>query len=258
MNLIVRAYGRALGSLRHGWVWWHLLWPMLIAALLWGAAALFFWHDVSNLIGAWIGHWLDLLDRWLGADMRDMAARVAGGVLAALMFLPLLFVAVSVATAVFGIPAVLERLAAADYPGLARARAGSQWVSAGIALAVGAVYLVALLCLLPLWFVPGLWPLLPLLLTAELNRRTYGYDVLIDHASAAERRTLLAEHRSRLFGVGLIGALLALIPPIALFAPLLTGLAYLHYCLSALGAQRAAHQGGTTWDGVYTSSATKS
>ena len=65
--------------------------------------------------------------------------RVAGGLLAALMFLPLLFVAISVATAVFGIPAVLERLAAADYPGLVRARAGSQWVSAGIALAAGAV-----------------------------------------------------------------------------------------------------------------------
>jgi hypothetical protein len=58
------------------------------------------------------------------------------------------------------------------------------------------------------------------------------------HADKFELKDLPARQSGGLFGVGLLGAVLAHVPFINLFAPALSGLAFVHYLLSALRVSR--------------------
>jgi uncharacterized protein involved in cysteine biosynthesis len=87
---------------------------------------------------------------------------------------------------------------------------------------------------LPLWIIPGLSLILPLLLMAWLNRRTFAYDALSLHATDAEWRNLSQQHKSPLFMLGLLMALLAHLPIIGLIVPAIAALSFVHYGLESL------------------------
>jgi len=99
-------------------------------------------------------------------------------------------------------------------------------------------FLVLLVLSLPLWLIPGVGLIISLVLTAWLNQRAFRYDALMAHADGFEMKDLPARHASGLFGVGLFGAVMAHVPLINLFAPALSGLAFVHYLLSALRVSR--------------------
>jgi uncharacterized protein involved in cysteine biosynthesis len=129
-------------------------------------------------------------------------------------------------------------VAASDYADIARRNGGSQIGSVWNALVAVVVFLVLLVLSLPLWLIPGAGLLISLLLTAWLNQRAFRYDALMAHADAREMKDLPTEQASGLFGVGLLGAVMAHVPLINLFAPALSGLAFVHYLLSALRVAR--------------------
>jgi uncharacterized protein involved in cysteine biosynthesis len=101
------------------------------------------------------------------------------------------------------------------------------------------------LVVLPLWFVPFLGIALSLLLSAWINQRLFRYDALADHASAAERRRVIADARWRLFGLGLLLSPLALVPFANLVAPIYAGLAFTVLCLAELQALRLTAGGSS-------------
>ncbi len=80
----------------------------------------------------------------------------------------------------------------------------------------------------------GLGLILPFFWMAWLNRRTFAYDALAEHASAAEWQELWRRQAAPLFVLGLLMALLAHLPFVGLLAPSLAALAYIHFCLEAL------------------------
>ncbi|WP_141055687.1 EI24 domain-containing protein [Tepidiphilus succinatimandens] len=71
-------------------------------------------------------------------------------------------------------------------------------------------------------------------MTAWLNKRTFSYDCLMEHADAEELRALEAREGGTFFWLGAIGAALAYVPLLNLFAPALTGLLFVHAGLEAL------------------------
>ena len=87
---------------------------------------------------------------------------------------------------------------------------------------------------LPFWLVPGLGVVLPLLLLAWFNRRTFAFDCLAAYATSEEWGTIRYAHRWPLFVLGLILAVLAHVPLLGMLVPVLSALAYIHYCLQAL------------------------
>jgi uncharacterized protein involved in cysteine biosynthesis len=91
---------------------------------------------------------------------------------------------------------------------------------------------------LPLWIIPGLSLILPLLLMAWLNRRTFAYDALSMHATDNEWNTLRGEQKTPMFMLGLTMALFAHVPIIGLLVPALTALAFVHFGLETLRRQR--------------------
>ena len=96
---------------------------------------------------------------------------------------------------------------------------------------------------LPLWFT-GIGALvLPPLLSAFFNQRMFRYDALAEHASATELAQVVRTLRGDLFLLGLLLSLLLYVPLINLTVPVLSALAFTHYCLARLARERAARQG---------------
>ena len=155
-----------------------------------------------------------------------------------MLALPMIYVTAAFLVAAVALPLMLERVAATDYADIARRAGGSQVGSVWNALTSVLQFIVLLVLSLPLWLIPGAGLLISLLLTAWLNQRAFSYDALMAHADKFEMKALPAAQSGGLFGVGLLGAAMAHVPLINLFAPALSGLAFVHYLLSALRVAR--------------------
>jgi CysZ protein len=92
---------------------------------------------------------------------------------------------------------------------------------------------------LPLWFLPPLWPLIPLAILSWGNQRLLRYDALAEHADAAEMARIFRERRGALYLLGFLLALLAYVPLIGFVGPVVFGLAFIRYLLGALQESRA-------------------
>jgi uncharacterized protein involved in cysteine biosynthesis len=240
MTEVLKAYGRALRSLLQPGILWHLLWPTVLAVALWIAIAWMSWDTV----GVGIEHlfnevsWLNwIMQRW---EASALAAAIFVKVVLGLLLIPLIYGTALLIVAVFALPLMLERVAATDYPELERKQGGSLAGSIGNALLAVFVFLVGWMLTLPLWLIPGMGIVLPVLLAAYLNYRGFSYDALAAHADAGEIDGVIASERGNLYLAGIVAGLLAYVPLINLFAPAYAGLAFIHYCLEALRRARAA------------------
>ncbi|HHV48438.1 MAG TPA: EI24 domain-containing protein [Rhodocyclaceae bacterium] len=228
MAEIMLALARTFASLRCGRVWLYVLTPALCALLLtialavWGLG----WLAEQLLalppmtwLAAWGLVWLATFLAWLGGWLAIFAvAYLVSSLLAAIVILPLL----------------LKHLSETEYRDLAML--GRDSFVAATLNSLGAALLFVLLWVLtiPLWLIPGLSLVVPLLLMAWLNRRTFAYDALSAHASEEEWQVLSARHKGPFLLLGLCMALLAHVPLLGLLAPALAALAFVHYGLESL------------------------
>jgi uncharacterized protein involved in cysteine biosynthesis len=240
MNEALSAFGRALRSLSRPAMVWHLVWPTLAALLLWGVLAWFFWDEASATLISWFQEWTwlhQLMDR---TQFVSVAALATANILVAILFVPLIYATALMLVALVALPLMLERVAPADYPDLEKRKGGSMAGSAWNSLYALVVYLAGWLVTLPLWLIPGAGLLLPVVLSAYLNQRAYRYDALMQHADAGEMNRLFRQERGGLWLVGVVSGLLAYVPVVNLLVPAYSGLAFVHYCLSALRRMRHA------------------
>src|SRR5213592_1376732 len=139
---------------------------------------------------------------------------------------------------IFDMQAMVDHVARRSFPDLERRRgggvAGSGWN--GLVALFGMLGLGVLA--LPLWLLPPLWPLIPVAILAWGNQRLLRYDALAEHADPAEMARIFRERRGGLYLLGLQLALLAYVPILGLFAPVIFGLAFIYYLLDALQAAR--------------------
>jgi uncharacterized protein involved in cysteine biosynthesis len=217
--------------------------PLLVSLLVW------------VLVFAWFGSdLLEVFARSIGAlvvPMLGESARVAteafivglGAIGALLLFFPIVSATALVVTSVVAMPIALPYIAATDYPQLEPRGFGSNLGSIGNALWATLIYLLLFLLTLPLWFIPFAALVVPLLLGAGLNARLFRYDALSDHADAAEYRAIRKQHRGELFGLGLVAALLQIVPFVNLVSPVYSGLSFIHYGLAELQRRRVTASG---------------
>lgn len=223
---------RTLASLRNGKVWTYVLAPALLSLVLWivlaiwGLGLLVDWllgqPPMSLLIGwgiAWLAHILAYLGGWMAIFA---CAYLTAALLAALIIMPLL----------------LKHLSENEYRDVAPMGRDSFVAAAGNSILASLLFIAGWLLSLPLWIIPGLSLILPMLLMAWLNRRTFAYDALSMHASAEEWRAIRQQHKSPLFMLGFTMALLAHIPLVGLLVPTLAALSFVHFGLEALRRSR--------------------
>ena len=229
---VVLALMRSFASLRRGRIWLYVLAPALFSLILWVALAvwglglLVEWllgNPPMTLLIGWGLAWLATVLAYTGAWMAIFAgAYLTTSLLAAIVIMPLM----------------LKQLAETDYRDVAPMGKDSFTAAAVNSIFASILFIAGWLLTLPLWIIPGLSLILPLLLMAWLNRRTFAYDALSMHATEVEWQSLRGQHKGPMFMLGLTMALLAHIPIIGLLVPALAALSFVHYGLETLRRSR--------------------
>jgi len=239
MSSIAGSLAYALGNVLHPRMLWLMVWPLVLALGFWGTLAIVFWAQIALAIAEWLQAGLayaPLVGQWDFTTATLLIAKL----LILLMLVPLVQLTAVMILSIFGLPSMVEHVTARSFPALERRRGGSVAGSIWNGVVALAGMLGLAVASIPLWIFPPLWPLIPLAILAWVNQRVLRYDALAEHADREELRTLVAEHRGSLYLLGLILALAAYIPLLGFFAPVLLGLGFVHYLLTALQARREA------------------
>lgn len=237
-----QAFTRALSSQLHPKMLGALLLPFLVALI--GAVVLLwlFWTPLKTHIAIWLEQWgiLDAhADLWLvGAGLLVVKTFIIP-LLAAGALLPIAGILGLIVSAVVAMPIVLSFVQNRYFPQLKRQGKNAFSYSVMNALWVGVLFCVGWLLTLPLWLIAPLAVVLPVWWWAFAFTRLLRVDSMVEHASLQERKILLMRHQKEYWLMGLLMALLNLIPPAWLVLPVFSALVFAHFNLAALAELRA-------------------
>ncbi|BAN36280.1 transmembrane protein [Sulfuricella denitrificans skB26] len=236
MREILNALLKALKSLFQPKMLALVLWPVVLATILWGGLAFFFWSD-------WVAGLQGLIDHaavhdFLGRHELSWVARAAATTLAIMVVVPLGVVTALLIAAVVAMPYMVRFVAERDYPGMELKRGGTMMGSIWNGLAGVFVFAVLWLLALPLWLFGPFALIVPVFLSAYLNQRLFRYDALADHASREEYQQVVERAGGRMYVLGGLLGLVQFVPFLNLLLPIYIGLAYIHFCLAELHALR--------------------
>lgn len=234
MNDISIAFWAAAKRVFHPKILMIILWPMLFALTFWGLLSWIFWADWV----AALNDWTRPADVFLQHYAFAWLAGTLSIILLLLIIAPLALLTAVLIAATFAMPMMVGFVAAKDFPDLMRYHGGTAMGSVWNALTAISVFVVLWMLTLPLWLVAGLGSILSILLTGFLNRRLFCYDALSAHADHAEYDTIMRSSKSSLYAIGIIGALLYLVPIVNLIAPIYIGLVYIYFNLARLQSLR--------------------
>jgi hypothetical protein len=244
MERIFGALLKGLASLMHPRMLWLMIWPVLVALAIWVTLAALYWGEAI--------HWVDLeLHQWsayrwaLSVWPVKLFAAWLGWLLLLFLFVPVVLITAVLIISVVSMPAMVVHVGERDYPRLVRRKGGTFAGSVWNALLALAYFVLLFAVSLPLWLLPLLWPVLPLVLFGYFNQRVYRYDALAEHGTAAEIAELVARNRGELLLLGVALAAIGHIPLLGLAMPVYGGLAFIHYCLERLGEMRVEPIEGT-------------
>lgn len=238
-GLLWLALRRSLRTLLRGEAIGALIWPVLVASLIWLVVGVLAWEPVTAMVGGWLEA-AGSPDGAAAGDVPWWAGALAIGVKFAfwLGVIPLIYVTALVLLAVWTLPGLIRRIAQRDYSALEFRHGGSVAGSIINTLVAVLLYLLGMVATLLLWWVPGALLLFPFLLTAWLNQRTFVYDCLSEVADRTELRRVAERYKGWLFAVGMVGALLLWIPFVNLLSPVLIGILFAHATLELLAWER--------------------
>lgn len=241
-GLVALAFRRAIVSQLHPKMLMALFLPFIIAFL--GAIILLwvFWTPLNDWLNLQVSGWeiVNQVDAWLlGLGLFSIQLYLVP-MLAVGILLPLSGILGLVIAAIFVMPLVLRHLEKRDYQGLKRQGQYSSAVGLWNAVWVGGLFSVGWLVTMPLWLIPPLPVVLPILWWAFAFTRMLRVDAIIEHASVQERRLLWKKHNRELWLIGLILSLINLFPPAWLVLPVFSALVFAHFSLEALRQLRSS------------------
>ena len=236
MQAALFALGRAVYDMREPRVLALGLLPPLAALAVWMVLAWALADDWARWVANWIAG-----SSWL-AWVRDFGLSSifvwGSGIAALALLLPVMLITAVLVTELIAMPVIVPLVARRYYPRLEERKGGTLAGSIWNACATIALFTALWLLSLPFWFT-GIGALvLPPLISAFLNQRLFRYDALAGHASAEEYRLVLARAGGRLYLLGLLLAFVYYIPVLNLAAPVLSALAFTHFCLAELARMR--------------------
>ena len=237
MTAILDSLARALRDLFSLRVLWVVIWPMLVAMLLWLVLGVTFWSTFSG----WIAQGLNAMgiQVWLAELEPVWIANGIQALLHLMLFVPLVMLTALVLTALFGMPALIRVVAERDYPQLKREKGGGFVGSVWNAVIAIVVFVALWLVTLPLWLI-GVGVIIPFVAAAYLNQRLFRYDAIAEHARADEMATLFKSERGGWWGLGLLTGLVQFVPVLNLLGPVFAALAFIHFGLARLNQQRTS------------------
>lgn len=232
---IFSAMSRALRDLAYPRVLAVLFLPMLGAILLWSVLGWFFRDTWST----WFKAWFDGTGAaaWLVSHGAAWVSSSLSFILVIALLLPAVFITAVLITELVAMPIIVSVVKRA-YPGLVKHGGGTALGSIANAGAAVGIFALLWLLTLPLWLTGVGALLLPALNSAYLNQRLFRYDALAEHATREEYREIVSGSKGRLYALGLLLALLYYVPLVNLVVPVVSGLAFTHFCLGELARLR--------------------
>ncbi|MCQ8896095.1 EI24 domain-containing protein [Limnobacter humi] len=214
-----------------------------IAALFW---LLLIWFSVEPLYNAALA-----LLNWLGMDM-TVYAGTEPSMLSWLKFIivpivvfgfmwPIVATSAVLLAGLYVTPPVLNYLAQRDFSGLEKRGKNSIVRGLWVAIRATVVFLVLWVITFPLWIIPGMAFVLPIVLTAQLLLSVMRHDALADHATVDEMKLIKKGDSSGAWLIGIVCAFLSFIPPVLLIMPVMSALAFTRHYLSLLNHIRSQH-----------------
>jgi len=267
MKPLLDSFWRAAAYCLHPRVIALSLLPLVLMVAIALGLGYFFWDSAIDNVRATFESWsiYVTLTGWLvGIGLPGLKSALAPLVVVFLVT-PVIVVGSLLAVAVLMSPSMLSLVAERRFPRLEKKHGGSFFASVFLSLGTTVVALFALLITIPLWLIPPLVLILPPLIWGWLTYRVMSYDMLAEHASSDERKTLLRRHRGVLLGIGVLTGYLGAAPSLVwasgvlfiAFAPLLVPVAiwiytlvfafsalwFAHYLLAALEVLRGEAAG---------------
>ena len=239
MNHIPASIGFAFFNLLHPRMLWLMIWPVLVSLALWGTLVFVFWTQAALWVAGLLRQWIETATLFISWDA-SAAALFGAKAIIVLLLVPLVQLTALLILGVFGLPAMVEHVASRRFPQLARRRGGSFAGSVWNSVVALAGMVVLGIVTLPLWLIPPLWPVIPMVVLGWVNQKVLCYDALAEHASADEMRAIFSANRGLLYMLGVGLALVAYVPLLGFFAPVLFGLTFIHFLLERLQARREA------------------
>ena len=235
MSPIVDAISRAFRDLFQFQILWVVLWPVLTAILIWFILGVMF----RGVFSSWITSGLTAIgiQTWLEGVEPQWIAYTIQAIVHFILFVPLVFVTALVITALFAMPMLIRLVAERDYPELERKNGGGIGGSLLNALLAIFIFVAIWALTIPLWLF-GAGIIIPFVAAAYLNQRLFRYDALAEHASNEELKLLVTANHSSLWALGLLTGLTQFVPILNLFAPVLSGLTFVHFGLGRLANLR--------------------
>ncbi len=267
MRPLLDSFWRAAAYCLHPRVIALSLLPLVLMVAIALGLGYFFWDDAIDSVRATFESWsiFVTLTGWLVSIGLSGLKSALAPLVVVFLATPVIVVGSLLAVAVLMSPSMLALVAERRFPALEKKHGGSFFASALLSIGATLVALLALLVSIPFWFIPPLVLILPPLIWGWLTYRVLSYDMLAEHASAEERKTLLHRHRGALLGIGVLTGYLGAAPSLVwasgvLFiamAPVLVPVAiwiytlvfafsalwFAHYLLAALDALRSERPG---------------
>ena len=234
-----QAFWRALVSQVHPRMLFALLMPFLIMLI---GAILLLVFALSPLT-AWLNQQLSESALLISANewMISMGLFSLSGVQAwlvpfsvAIVLLPVSGILGLTVAAIFVMPMVVTHVSRQHFPGLALQGQNALVVSVWNAVWVSVVFVLGWILTLPFWLFPPLGLLVSLLWWTFAFSRIMRIDAIVEHATTQERALLIKRQSTGFWTIGMICAVLNLVPPAWIFLPVFSGLVYTHYGLDAL------------------------
>jgi hypothetical protein len=137
------------------------------------------------------------------------------------------------------IPVVVRHISSRFFPELER-RGNASWLSSlWVALKASGLFVIILVLGLPFHLIPGVGILLSTCATAYLFVRLMSFECLSEHASTLEYQEIYGATRPSAWAIGLTCAILSLLPPLLLFIPVYSALAFSYFYLQKLREHRS-------------------
>jgi len=206
--------------------------------------------------------WLRTVFSWFGSSGTEGFAAGIAPFVVLILITPVAAVVALLVIALLMTPALVNMVTEQRFPLLEKKKGMGLVTSVLWALSTSAVAVVAFVVTMPLWLIPPLVLIVPPVIWGWLTYRVMSVDALADHASKAERDTLLQRHRWPLLLMGIISGYIGIAPsivwasgmvftigfvvliPIAVWIYAITfafsSLWFIHFCLAALQQLRIA------------------
>lgn len=241
MTKILKALRQSFEALLSLRMFLLVILPPFVAVLC--VLGLFFviWNSLFNGVSGFLHgfSWLNWIETSTGSPEILSVVTI---VFLVLMFIPLAYLCAVLFTSIFVMPIALTWIGESEFKDLEKKRGGSTVGSVWNALKATVIFVILFFVTLPLWFLPGCQVLVPLALTAWLNKKVFMYDVLQDFATSEERLLIEKSESQTLYGMGLLLGLLAYIPLAVFVLPVFSALAYSYYALNELRAIRGTQK----------------